>query len=119
MLLHMAVVHSSVPKSKAKNLYDKVNGCEVNEVTQCPTWIDYYFSLLPEGGKAIARLMYIYISPKNFVESNFETLKEYSLQGEGNSNPRNVLFGMIVKILTLLDILLLRMLQQTVKTIIY
>jgi hypothetical protein len=86
-------------KSKAMDVYNEVQGCERNtehcsKWTGKMTWIDYYCSLLPEDVQPNVQLMYVYISPKNFVEGSVETLKQYTLR-DLNSNARQVFLGMI------------------------
>lgn len=77
-------------KSQAKDLCNQVTGCEKRE-ERC-TWIEYYRSRLPESVKDSARLMYVYISPKNLVEGSTETLKNYGLRDQGN----DIYFGMFL-----------------------
>ena len=61
--------------------HKEVQGCERN-AEHCSkytdaegnehysTWIYYYCSLLPEDVQPDVQLMYIYISPKNFIEGS-------------------------------------------------
>ncbi len=83
--------------SKFKDLKNQIKGCERTSLRKDCTWIDYYKQKVPANFKEGLQCMYIYISPKNFIEKDASSDYTYDLRKKKKDYVNNVYFGLIMK----------------------
>ena len=85
-------------KSGVNDLKNTVQGCEKAAADESTTWLQYYQQRVPEEVSATCRHMYVYVSPKEFIEPKAEQLLcTYDLRSNSEEIIDNIYFGCILK----------------------
>ena len=83
--------------SKVNDLKKKITGCEENKKTKKLNWLDYYRQRVPPEGREGLKCVYVYVSPKEFIESDASTnLSPYNLRRK-EGYMKGIFFGLILK----------------------
>jgi hypothetical protein len=84
-------------ESKINDLKKEITGCEKYRVSEEINWLDYYRNQVPEVGREGLMCVYVYVSPKDFIEPDATTnLVSYNLRRKEEHND-DAFFGLILK----------------------
>ncbi len=92
LLIQVSLSTYKSHNSKFTDINNQINGCERTPHNKDCTWINYYRQLVPKEFEEGLQCMYIYISPKDFIE------KEASIYITRNKDcATGVYFGLVMK----------------------